>query len=367
VAKPHHTRRAAIRGSVSTPIPRGRINLDRLLAKTGISEVTLNNLRERYPYVIPRPLVVPLATGRGSASFYPPKTVGIINRLNELRLENPNPDECLWRLYLEGHPVDIRGWASERTGQLGQWAAETYGNNGGDTPRKTALAFVRFLKGRVRNVERLSDLLDWSVSAAAGDDAAGPNLSEPGGPPILHTVAQATGMPAPASLPSPVEAKLIMVLVELMHLQRQTEIAGNATDKEVEWARQQLRAADRIIAAIKIVDWNSVWPIIEPFFPRAKPEPPSWRARKAKRKRPLGAPAFVGPTLKTWRRFDARAWVFAALIDLGRRDPLWRKAIPELLAFIEAGITTFAGLPILFANITVLLRAIFLRLPGAAP
>jgi hypothetical protein len=194
----------------------------------------------------------------------------------------------------------------------------------------------------VRNVERLSDLLDWSVSAAAGDDAAGRNLSEPGGPPILHIVAQAAGVPAPASLPSPVEAKLIMALVELLDLQRQTKIARNATDGEVEWARLQLRAADRIIAAMKKVDWNSAWPTIEPLVPRAKPEPPSWRARKAQRKRPLGAPAFVGLTLRMWRRFDARAWVFAALIDLGRRGPRWSKGIGELLAFIEAGITSLS-------------------------
>jgi hypothetical protein len=340
VAKPHHTPRAAKRGSVSTPIPRGWISLDGLLAETGISKGALNNLRQRYRYVIPRPLVVALATGRGAAAYYPPQTARVIHRLNELRRDNPNPDECLWRLWLEGPPVDIRGWASERTEQLGQWAAETYGNNGGDTLRKAALAFVRFLKGRVRNVERLSDLLDWSVSAAAGDDAAGRDLSEPGGPPILHTTAQAADAPAPASLPAPVVAKLIVVLVELMDLQRQTEIARNATGEEVEWARQQLRVADRIIAAVKMFDWNSAWPTIEPLVPRAKPEPPSWRARKAQRKRPLRAPAFVGLTLRMWRRFDARAWVFAALINLGRRGPLWSKGIGELLAFIEAGITS---------------------------
>jgi hypothetical protein len=342
VAKPRHTPRAAIRGSVSTPIPRGWISLDRLLAETGVSKETLNNLRQRYRYAIPRPLVVPLATDRGAASFYPPETAPIIHRLNELRPENPNPDECLWRLWLEGHPVDIRGWASERTEQLGQWAAETHagGNNAGDTLRRAALAFVRFLNGRVRSVERLSDLLDWALSAAAGDDAAGRDLSEPGGPPIRHTLAQAAGMPAPASLPSPVEAALIMVQVELMDLQRQTGIARNATDEEVEWARQQLRAADRIIAAMKMVDWNSAWSTIEPSVPRAKPEPPSWRARKAQRKRPLRAPAFARVALKTWRRFDGRAWVFTALIDLGRRGPRWSKGIAELLAFIEAGITS---------------------------
>jgi hypothetical protein len=342
VAKPHHRPRAAIRGSVSTPIPRGWITLDRLLAETGIDKDTLNNLRQRYRYVIPRSLVIPRATGRGGVAFYPPETASIIRRLNELRRENPNPDDCLWRLGLEGHRVDIRGWASDRIEQLGLWAAETYAGITGDMLRKAALAFKPFLKGRVRYDERVRDLLDWSLSAAAGDHAAGRDLSEPGGPPIRHTLAQATGMPAPASHPSREEAELFAVMIELMDLQRQAEIARDAADEQVEWALQVLRVVDRIIATIKTLNWNSAWPTIEPFVPRAKPEPPSWRARKAQRKRPLPAPAFVGVISAGWRRFDIRASAFSVLINLCSRNPAWSKGIAELLAFIEAKVTSLS-------------------------
>jgi hypothetical protein len=90
--------------------------------ETGIDKATLNNLRGRYRYIIPRSVAPPRATGRGGASFYPPETAPIIRRLEELRKETRGgADNCLWRrLWLEDHRVDIRGWAAER---LDQWNA----------------------------------------------------------------------------------------------------------------------------------------------------------------------------------------------------------------------------------------------------
>lgn len=337
MAKPQHGPRTAIRGSVSTPIPRGWITLDYLLAETGIGKDTLNNLRQRYRYVIPRSLVVPLTAGRGGAAFYPPETASIICRLNELRRESPNPDDCLWRLWLEGHPVDFWGWAVNRLETAANRLDQIYPYLN-MAIRAVAAALVPFFKGRVRQVEQLADLADWALSAAAGEPDASRSLEDAEGPPVFDTFRKAGGLPVTAAFPRPEAA-----LIELLSLRRLAEIAAEMKEEQAEQARRDCQAIDCLFATVASVDWNAARPGIDPNVAKvagAKPEPPSWQARRAQRTRALPPPAILRLLSGLWRSNDFRAMIFALSVGV-RRFPGYSQNISELLALAEWALSLF--------------------------
>lgn len=353
MAKPHHKPRTAIRGSVSTQIPRTWIGLDCLLAETGIGKDTLNNLRQRYRFVIPRPLVVPPATGRGGTAFYPPETVTIIRRLQELRQEGiRDPDDCLCRLCREGHPVDILGWTVERIEAMANGVAESnYGVTGNEL-RELAVALasmsggrIRLASmpgGRIRNAAAVNDLADWLLSAAAGDPDTARNLEDPDGPPVFDMLRKISGLPMTAAFPLPETA-----LVDLLSLHRLAEIAAEPVDEEGAQVRRDFQTIDRISAEAASVDWNAVRTVAEPNVARvtgAKREPPSWQKRKEQRARALPPPGTVKLLLDRWRSYEFRAMVLAFLIG-ARRLPGYSKHISELLALTEWALSLFPRNP----------------------
>jgi len=61
-----------------------------------------------------KPINPRLGFAIGTASYYPPIAVPMIKRLDELRQKTRNPDEWLWRLWLEDFPADILLWTDER-------------------------------------------------------------------------------------------------------------------------------------------------------------------------------------------------------------------------------------------------------------
>jgi hypothetical protein len=331
VAEPQHKPRTPRRGSVSTPIPLGWISLDPLLAETRLSKVALNDLRRRYRYIVPRPLVLPLAAGRGGAAFYPPETVAIIQRLQALRKENVDADDCLWRLWLEGHPVDIRGWAAERLNALANKFEKSYPPSG-KTIRTVAVAVADESGGQIRSVERLRDAVDVMASIAAGEPGAGQDLEG-----IFDVLCKAGGFP---SLHGPLRARLVELLVrlaELLSLPRLTETAAKVRDEEVEQAWRDWQIITRIAATAAEADWNAVLPTIEAEIAKVdgvKPAPPSWAARKARRTRALPPPTPVKWALEEFRRPDFRAATFVMLID-ARRDPGVSAIITGVLALAE--------------------------------
>jgi hypothetical protein len=338
VAKPEHKPRTAIRGSVSTPIPPGWVSLDRVIVEAKIGKVALNDLRRRYRYIIPRPLVVPLATGRGGAAFYPPETSAIIRRLQELRREARDRDDCLWRLWLEGYSVDTRGWAAERLEAMANRLAEASAGMPGNELGDIAAALIAVLDGRVRSRERVADLVDWALSAGAGEPDALRSLEDTKGPPIFDTLRKAGGLPLTAAFPLP-EAELI----ELLAPRRLAEIAAEATDEEIAQARRDYQTINRLSAAIAAVDWNAARPIIERAVATvigAKTEPPSWQARKAKRTRAHPPLAIVKVLLGILRSYNSRAAVLAFLVGV-RRLPGYSKHITDLLALTEWAISLF--------------------------
>jgi MerR HTH family regulatory protein len=332
--------RRPLRMPLNAGIPRGWIPLASLLAETGIDERTLNNWRQRR--LIPRPQVLPIPEGRGSVAYYSPETVTIIHRLRQLRSEVRNSDEWLWRLWLEGHPVEMQGWAADR---IGEWKAVLDAMTAGGKELTGAqvrkigseIAAKAGARSRVRNVEKLADLADWALGAASGGVDAIPN--DPEGPPIFDTLRKFGGLPTTAAFPLP-------DLLELS-LDRLAEIIAEATEDEVEQSRRDWQAIARLAIAAEGVDWNATRPVIEPAIAKVsgkKREPKSWRDRRARRARPLPAPNIIEFLVTIWRVYDIRALLLASLIGT-RRSAAHSERITEVLALAEGALSLFPRSP----------------------
>jgi len=96
--------------------PKGWISLHELRARTGASDRNLSELR-RLGLGVPEPLLMSLGR-RGTVSYYPPETVRLIDRINELRQQVRDADKWLWQLWLDGFKVDIRSWARKHLDSL---------------------------------------------------------------------------------------------------------------------------------------------------------------------------------------------------------------------------------------------------------
>lgn len=55
-----------------------------------------------------------LGVGIGNEAVYPPITIPILCRIDELRHQSRNMDVWLWQLWLEGYPIDIIEWCRPR-------------------------------------------------------------------------------------------------------------------------------------------------------------------------------------------------------------------------------------------------------------
>jgi hypothetical protein len=341
VAKLQQQPRKPDRRPVSEPIPRGWLSLARLTAETAIDERTLSNWGKRW--LIPRPIVTPKLKGRGSVAYYRYETVAIIRRLYELREETHSADDWLWQLWLEGHPVDIWGWAAERLDATVNGLKKVYPLSR-EVIVSVAAKVARSLDGRTRSTERLRDTVDFFASVAAGEPDAGRDLE--GMSPIVDTLCKAGGLP---SLHGRLRALIVEVLVrftQLLSLPRLAEIAAakvgdeaaaKVRDEVVEQVRRDWQAITRIAASVASVDWNAVLPVFEAEIAKVdgvRSAPPSWTARKTRRTRALPPPALVKMTLKDLHDFDLRARAFFILIG-ARSDPEISGVITWVLALAE--------------------------------
>jgi hypothetical protein len=313
---------------LSEPVPRGWLPRDRVIGDTGIDKRTLNNWRVRY--LIPRPVIV------GNASYYRPETIEIVRRLLELCTESHNADDWLWRLWLEGHPVEMQGWVGERLGKLTMKLAVDWQSR--EVVEAVATELANQSSGRVRKTNEVTkDLADLLLSAARSD--ADINELTEG---VFDALRKIGGLPLSAAFPL-----FDVDLFDLFSLDRQAKIIAKATDDEVEQARRDWQTITRLAAVVESVDWSAVVPIIEPAIASiigAPPEPPSWRARKARRVRPPSKPATIGFLAARWRSFDFRAVALAFLIGARRpskTDPDRSKRITEILALADWAMTLF--------------------------
>jgi hypothetical protein len=89
----------------------GWLTEEQLIAETGVRPFTLDRRR--------REGLVPwnrrfLGFEVGSRTVYPPIAVAMVRRVQELQREFKGVDRWRWTLWLEGYPVDIVKWHSDR-------------------------------------------------------------------------------------------------------------------------------------------------------------------------------------------------------------------------------------------------------------
>ena len=309
-----------LRTFASAP-PNGWISRDRLLVETGIGERRLADWAEQLGL---RTCLVSRGRG-GFESYYPPESVGTLKRLLELSADIAAQfDEWLWRLWLEEHEVDIRAWARKHL-------AGGLKNLG----RRRSIG-SRLIRDRVRGPMHrtaFSHYADLAASGRAGParDASMHNAD----PPILDLVLRMGGLPGNAGPPSG-ELKSVEHTYEFSCLDR---ILETASDDEFTQARRDWQTLARWVDAAQTVDWNAVSPDVSlqiKSLTGAPPDPPSWRARKARRQRPLPPPDLVRFLMAFWPELAARAALLPLLIHL-RRSPTLDKVITEAVAMVDLG------------------------------
>ena len=265
----------------------------------------------------------------GTASYYRPETVAIVRRIRELRRQTRSADDWLWRLWIEGYPVEILPWAKRRL----EASAKKIEDVRRDVSRKDLAQHVakrRTFDGRTISPKQEVGLLDAALSAGAGK-------ADGFQPSAFGTLLKVAGL-SPQRFPHPE-----VELVEMLAVERQSELVASATEDEAEQARRDWQAIARLVETAEAVDWAASMPAIEPAIARITGEqsdPPSWRARKANRARPQGAPATIGLLLDQWRDYDGRAMMLAFLIG-ARRDRNRSKRITELIALADWALSLF--------------------------
>ena len=303
---------------VSAP-PNSWISRERLLVETGIGE---RRLADWGPRLGLRTCLVSHGRG-GMESYYPPDSIRTVKHFLELSANTPrDTDERLWRLWLEEENVDIIAWAKKHLDsgliELGRGRSDS----------------VRLLRNRVRKPMHRAALVHYSHLAAAG--RAGPACETSlfhADPPIWNLLLKIAGLPHNAPLPFG-DLRNIEQRYSVANLYRVLE---TATDDEIKQARRDWQMFGRWAEAAGTIDWNMIGPALDAKItsltgsPR---DPPSWRARKAQRRRPSPPPPIVQFFIAFWPELSGRVMLLPMLMDL-RRSPIWGPIITMGAATID--------------------------------
>jgi hypothetical protein len=123
---------------------------------------------------LPVPMIHHLGVGVGNEAFHPPITLPMIRRIDELQRESRDMDEWLWRLWLDGYPVNIIEWCRRRLTALAaaiSGADEKRLNH--DATRKPAKRLdPRRLIYRLLRTQGWYALMAWTVAVAIGARSA---------------------------------------------------------------------------------------------------------------------------------------------------------------------------------------------------
>jgi hypothetical protein len=318
--------------SIPTP-PKGYVSLQELRARTGASERNLSEWR-RLGLGVPQPQQISL--GRwGTASYYPVETVRLIERLNELRRQVRDADEWLWRLWLEGFQVDIRSWATKHLGSLQKRL------DGGVDAKSLRSPTGRQLSNRVQRAPDRAELVSAWLGVAAGM-AQIVNLFATAEPPIFDNMLKVIGLPGSVKPPDH-SLRRELSKIDLSFEALSKTVVANASEEDFEQARRDWRLIDGFIKAAEMIDWNVSTPALEARIKSlagARPDPPSIRARKAQRVRPLLPPQFIILLRSLLHESVARAVMLVALMAV-RRSPHFSNIISEALAGAEAWLEGF--------------------------
>jgi hypothetical protein len=308
--------------------PKGYISLQELRARTGASERNLSEWR-RLGLGVPEPQQISLGR-RGTASYYPIETVLLIDRLNELRQRIRDADEWLWQLWLDGFQVDMRSWAKKHLDSL---QAKLGGRIDAKSLRSGA---GRQLSNRIRRAPDRDELVQAWLAVVAGM-AQLVNLCATAEPPIFDIMLKVMGLPGDVKPPNH-NLRRELGKIDLSFKGLNETVVANASEEEFEQARRDWQLIDGLMKAAEMIDWNVAAPALETRIKSlvgAPADPPSIRARKAQRVRPLPAPQFIILLRSLMHESVARSVMLVALMAV-RRSAHFSNVVSEALAGGEA-------------------------------
>jgi hypothetical protein len=268
----------------------------------------------------------------------------MIGRLCELQRQTRNADEWRWQLWLDEwlpEIPDICAWALKRL-ERDLALAENAGPAGiAEAAARAAITKPRpsdpsrAIFNRVPKPTDRHAILSWVGAIFAGQEQqASLHHAEP---PIFDIGLKAMGIPR-SELPPP------KLGIDRMSVAWYREILATTEGREIEQARRDWQAIARLTEALETVDWNVAGVVLEPkieALTKSRPEPPSKRARKARRRRPLPRPAIVDLFLDGLCDLKTRPYLLALFIGLRRSSPDNSKVCTQALALAESMLSEF--------------------------
>jgi hypothetical protein len=323
-----------------SPVPDDWISEAEVIGATGATPRALTDWRAHGIVVGRR-----RSLGRGvgtTACFYPPDTVALIQRLYEL--QQGVRDAGLWtfQLWLEDYSADFRKWALKHL----RLALKISKNAGPVGVSRAALQAAKAKRGRspavrgffdrVRKPADRKSFIAWVGATFAGyEQQASFHSAEP---PIFDIALKGMGIPR-STLAAP-KADIDRLSVNWFH---QTLVTANHVD--LEQARRDWRGIVRLIEILETTDWNvaghELVSKIEGLT-KSRPEPPSKRQRKARRRRPHAKPAIVNVFMEGLLDPDSLPYLLALLIGIRRSSRENSTALSQAIALAE---TLVSGLP----------------------
>lgn len=313
------------------------IDLPDLLAATGYEKRDLWDLRRRglFPF---KPERTRVAGRRGSASRYPIEALDYLRDLAEVQRQFPrNADEWVWRMWLDpaDWTIDLRAWV---LASLDRMLDKTMRAKAAGATLKPGVQRRLPGAGLVRNEKSCRAASDWMVAWALGNERPDLYSAAPEGMPELSffdLLLRFAGPPFEVLQVPRFKGRRERISERggPYLLARFRRIIALAPDRDIQQARRDWRAISRLIEAAEQVDWNKV-----PAFtaPGAKPQPPSWAARKARRIRRKPPPNFIKLSIENWKRsFDVRALMFSfLLIDRHLLSRASMRQVPDVMVGI---------------------------------
>jgi hypothetical protein len=290
---------------------------------TGIDHHTLRRVRG---WLFLDPVRKFPGRGTGSVTYYPATAVALIKRYLEMRKNTRNIDECIWRLWIEEFPIDIRQWAIPRLAAFETVIATAESDI--NTTHKDMQKFLasaptrtearRPIQSRI-GPNAVNSLFLWATYVARGF-APPKSLYDPASP-AFDALKRAAGL---IGNWEPPDAELLVESLSVGHL---SEIVNDASQEELDQARRDWRLITELADEAEAIDWLAIRR--------------SLNVLRTSSAQPI---APIDLFVSFLRDFSARAVPFAGLIHI-RRSPDHSHRLSEILALAKWALTQFPRRP----------------------
>jgi len=261
----------------------------------------------------------------GSVTYYPRSALPTICRFRELRRETRKIDECVWRLWIEGFPIDILKWALARLAPNEALIATAAGDDienvrkqiieaSSVKPSRTNAGYP--IHGRLGS-NAANSLLYWAIDIIAGLTPA-KSLDDPSSPPF-DALKKAGGLIGDWPPPDP---ELSVESLSIPHL---CEILRNASTDEVDQARRDWAMIAQLVDGSGAIDWRSIRKALH--------------VERTSSAQPIAPADFL---IALWHDFDARAVLLAGLIHVRSCSPDHSHKLSEILALAQWALAQFS-------------------------